>query len=232
MLYTDTTSSRFDRLYRLPNGSRELLVPSRGRVSKVIIRPTKASTFAAHRPYFQRPPPTTKSSSSTTPVAAASAEKVRVNKEFFRQLGAIFRIIVPRWSSKEVALIGAHTTFLLLRTYLSLLVAQLDGKLVGDLVSPPHSLSPLYELNADPRAGLCKRSRIPSRSSLLVPPRHSISLHQFHASFPPIQTRTLLPNPSHSIRQRSLSRQERYFLQSRQPRCEDWSERCRSIRYD
>ncbi|GAA6014670.1 hypothetical protein JCM11491_000188 [Sporobolomyces phaffii] len=119
----------------LPNGSRELLVPSRGRVSKVVIRPTKPSTFAAHRPYFQRPPPTTKSAAPGSATAAASAEKVRVNKEFFRQLGAIFRIIVPRWSSKEVWLIGAHTTFLLLRTYLSLLVAQLDGKLVGDLVS-------------------------------------------------------------------------------------------------
>ncbi|GAA5910024.1 uncharacterized protein JCM6883_000526 [Sporobolomyces salmoneus] len=119
----------------LPNGSRELLVPSRGRVAKVVIRPTKPSTFAAHRPYFQRPPPTTKSGPGGAPTAAATAEKVRVNKEFFRQLAAIFRIIVPRWSSKEVWLIGAHTTFLLLRTYLSLLVAQLDGKLVGDLVS-------------------------------------------------------------------------------------------------
>ncbi|GAA5981101.1 hypothetical protein JCM5350_007154 [Sporobolomyces pararoseus] len=119
----------------LPNGSRELLVPSRGRVAKVVIRPTKPSTFAAHRPYFQRPPPTSKSTTIGTPTASATAEKVRVNKEFFRQLSAIFRIIVPRWSSKEVWLIGAHTTFLLLRTYLSLLVAQLDGKLVGDLVS-------------------------------------------------------------------------------------------------
>ncbi|GAA6059033.1 hypothetical protein JCM10212_001258 [Sporobolomyces blumeae] len=119
----------------LPNGSRELLVPSRGRVSRVVIRPTKATTFAAHRPHFQRPPPTIKSSTSPGPTVAGAAERVRVNKEFFRQLGAIFRIIVPRTTSKEVALIGLHTTFLLLRTYLSLLVAQLDGKLVGDLVS-------------------------------------------------------------------------------------------------
>lgn len=32
-------------------------------------------------------------------------------------------------------MIAAHTGFLLLRTWLSLLVARLDGKLVGDLVS-------------------------------------------------------------------------------------------------
>lgn len=120
-------------LYRqLPNGTRELLVPSRGRVAKVLIHPTKQSTFDAHRPHFCPPP-----SSSKAPVGkgAAGTVKVGVNKEFFRQLSAILKIIVPRVTSKEVFLIGAHTSFLLLRTYLSLLVAQLDGKLVASLVS-------------------------------------------------------------------------------------------------
>ncbi|GAA5995368.1 uncharacterized protein JCM10292_005128 [Rhodotorula paludigena] len=121
----------------LPGGARELLVPSRGRVSKVVIRPTKLSTFAAHRPLFRKPPPVVKSSPTapTAPTASATAFKVGVNREFFRQLSAILRIIIPHATSKEVWLLGAHTTFLLLRTYLSLLVAQLDGKLVGDLVS-------------------------------------------------------------------------------------------------
>lgn len=110
----------------LPDGARELLVPNRGRVSKVTIRPTKPSTFAAHRPLFRR---------RETKGGATATQRVGVNKEFFRQLAAIWRIIVPRATEKEVGLIAAHTTFLLLRTYLSLLVAQLDGKLVGDLVS-------------------------------------------------------------------------------------------------
>ena len=44
-------------------------------------------------------------------------------------------IIVPRANSKEVFLFTLHTSFLLLRTYLSLLVARLDGRLVRDLVS-------------------------------------------------------------------------------------------------
>lgn len=66
----------------------------------------------------------------------SATARVGVNKEFFRQLRAIFKIIIPRPHSKEVFLIVAHTSFLLLRTYLSLLVAQLDGKLVGDLVRP------------------------------------------------------------------------------------------------
>ncbi|BGP11007.1 ATP-binding cassette long-chain fatty acid transporter pxa1 [Rhodotorula toruloides] len=120
----------------LPGGARELLVPARGRVSKVLIKPTKATTFARHRPLFRKPPPAARSASSTAPPSAgAAAQRVGVNKEFFRQLSAIFRIIIPHATSKEVWLVGAHTAFLLLRTYLSLLVAQLDGKLVGDLVS-------------------------------------------------------------------------------------------------
>lgn len=123
-------------LGRLPGGARELLVPARGRVSKVLIKPTKATTFARHRPLFRKPPPAPRSASSTAPPSAgAAAQRVGVNKEFFRQLSAIFRIIIPHATSKEVWLVGAHTAFLLLRTYLSLLVAQLDGKLVGDLVS-------------------------------------------------------------------------------------------------
>jgi ATP-binding cassette subfamily D (ALD) long-chain fatty acid import protein len=108
---------------RLPGGSRELLVPNRGTVSRVTIHPTKQTTFNSHRPLFR----------NTKPATAKDA-RVGVNKEFFRQLGAIFKIIIPRATSKEVFLVVAHTSFLLLRTYLSLLVAQLDGKLVGDLV--------------------------------------------------------------------------------------------------
>ncbi|GAA5868571.1 hypothetical protein JCM3774_005432 [Rhodotorula dairenensis] len=137
----------------LPDGARELLVPNRGRVSKVTIRPTKPSTFAAHRPLFRRGPANhvvtarkvgepgaprvavSAAAAATTATGGQQQQRVGVNKEFFRQLAAIWRIIVPRATSKEVWLISAHTSFLLLRTYLSLLVAQLDGKLVGDLVS-------------------------------------------------------------------------------------------------
>lgn len=122
----------------LPGGARELLVPNRGRVSKVTIRPTKATTFAAHRPLFRRiaapAVAARKAGESAAASTNAAAQRVGVNKDFFRQLAAIWRIIVPRATCKEVGLISAHTTFLLLRTYLSLLVARLDGKLVGDLV--------------------------------------------------------------------------------------------------
>lgn len=48
---------------------------------------------------------------------------------------AIFRILIPRAHSKEVFIFALHTSFLVLRTYLSVLVARLDGAIVGDLVS-------------------------------------------------------------------------------------------------
>ena len=143
------------------DGSRVLLVPtSDGRISRVTIRPTRQSTFAAHRQHFVGPRKAAASSSAgssvgsggkeelaaaaadgaqaiaakhddqgeapsaraqaqaTTSSAAAgaggqrasrdAANKVRVNKEFFRQLRAIFRILIPRWGS-EGRLFVRHT---------------------------------------------------------------------------------------------------------------------------
>jgi hypothetical protein len=138
-----------------PDGSYDLLVPHRGRVSRVTIRETKKSTYNAHWKDFRVQPPILdkrRTSGSEKAVAeqklaeaktmreeggaaAASAKKVGVNKEFFRQLRAIFRILIPSSKSKELPLFFLHTGFLLLRTYLSLLVARLDGAIVRDLVS-------------------------------------------------------------------------------------------------
>lgn len=130
----------------LPDGRRELLVPTGKRLAKVTIRPTSQRTFEAHRPYFTRVAGDQQRGVSSAGIGTSTrgggggggggGAKVGVNKEFVRQLRAIFRILIPRSTSKEVWLLATHTGFLLLRTYLSLLVAQLDGKLVGDLVRP------------------------------------------------------------------------------------------------
>lgn len=42
--------------------------------------------------------------------------------------------MIPGWKSKELRLIISHTFFLVIRTLLSLYVAELDGKLVSSLV--------------------------------------------------------------------------------------------------
>jgi hypothetical protein len=62
-------------------------------------------------------------------------QKVGVNNEFFRQLKAIFKIILPSFRTKEALLIVLHSIFLVLRTWLSVVVARLDGRIVKNLVA-------------------------------------------------------------------------------------------------
>lgn len=65
---------------------------------------------------------------------ATGKKKVELNREFFRNLGKLLRICVPGWKSTEVRLLGSYSVFLVLRTLISLYVAELDGRLVGSLV--------------------------------------------------------------------------------------------------
>lgn len=51
-----------------------------------------------------------------------------------RQMKAILAICIPNWRSAEAGLLASHTFFLILRTYLSVVVADLDGRIVRDLV--------------------------------------------------------------------------------------------------
>ncbi|KAJ1666828.1 ATP-binding cassette long-chain fatty acid transporter pxa1 [Coemansia sp. RSA 1813] len=58
----------------------------------------------------------------------------KLDKVFLLQLRALARIIIPSLASKEVIIIVMHTMFLVLRTWLSVVVAELDGKIVKHLV--------------------------------------------------------------------------------------------------
>lgn len=104
--------------------SREIMVPNpKGGVSRVVIRPTKKMTFEAHRRLFLEPA-----------VSEQTATK-RKQGRFFREFSAIWSIIVPDIRSKTTALLAIHALFLAGRTYLSLLVAKLDGQIVRDLIA-------------------------------------------------------------------------------------------------
>ncbi|KAH3264624.1 hypothetical protein KXW23_004294 [Aspergillus fumigatus] len=61
-------------------------------------------------------------------------KRVEVNREFFRNLLRLLKIVIPGWKSKEFRLLIGHSVFLVLRTMLSLYVAELDGRLVSSLV--------------------------------------------------------------------------------------------------
>ncbi|KAK0327745.1 ATP-binding cassette long-chain fatty acid transporter pxa2 [Friedmanniomyces endolithicus] len=66
--------------------------------------------------------------------AGSGRKKVELNREFFRNLGRLLRICIPGWKSKEARLLVSHSVFLVLRTLISLYVAELDGRLVSSLV--------------------------------------------------------------------------------------------------
>lgn len=61
-------------------------------------------------------------------------KKVELNREFFKNLMRLLRIVIPGWKSKELRLLISHSVFLVLRTLISLYVAELDGRLVSSLV--------------------------------------------------------------------------------------------------
>ncbi|KAI0659258.1 ABC transporter transmembrane region 2-domain-containing protein [Cubamyces menziesii] len=103
-----------------PDGSKTLLVPHKGRISKVTVKPTPASVIEKNAKRF--------------PLVPAS-HKPSLDKTFLRQLLAILRIAFPSWRSKEALILVSHSFFLVLRTVLSVAVARLDGRIVRDLVS-------------------------------------------------------------------------------------------------
>ncbi|KAI0547413.1 ABC transporter transmembrane region 2 [Xylaria curta] len=71
--------------------------------------------------------------SSDTP-ASASKKKVELNREFFRSLLRLLNIVIPGASSKEARMLLSHSFFLVVRTLISLKVAEMDGAIVKALV--------------------------------------------------------------------------------------------------
>ena len=95
------------------DGVKQILVPYQNRVSNYLVHPISPEKLARDARKF--------------PV---------LNTKFSKQLLAILRIVVfPTWWSKESTILAVHSSFLVLRTVLSLLVAKLDGRIVRDLVS-------------------------------------------------------------------------------------------------
>lgn len=65
---------------------------------------------------------------------ATPKKKVALDREFFRSLLRLLKIVVPGWRSKEARLLLSHTFFLVLRTLISVRVAEMDGAIVKALV--------------------------------------------------------------------------------------------------
>ncbi|KAI3340616.1 ABC transporter transmembrane region 2-domain-containing protein [Ustulina deusta] len=114
------------------DGSRTIYVPYKDGTSKVVIHGTNPLTFEAHRRLFLNPPKVSGLGDGAVPSAQT---KPGLNLAFLHQFLSLMSIMIPRWTSKEAGLLVSHGAFLMLRTYLSLVVARLDGELVRDLVA-------------------------------------------------------------------------------------------------
>lgn len=74
------------------------------------------------------------STSAGDPAKEQKSKRVEINREFFRNLARLLKVVIPGVKSKELRLLLSHSVFLVLRTLLSLYVAELDGRVVGALV--------------------------------------------------------------------------------------------------
>lgn len=118
------------------DGSRTIFVPYRSSTAEVKIHPTKPMTFDAHRRLFLNPPRAARLGDVQTMTQVPPPNtKPGLNIAFIHQFLSLLSIMVPHWNSKESGLLLSQGIFLLLRTYLSLVVTRLDGEIVRDLVA-------------------------------------------------------------------------------------------------
>lgn len=103
-----------------------LLVTLLNRIRKAI----KAQNAASKRQAEARKLSETVAAEGDVP----SRKKVELNREFFKNLLRLLKIVIPGWRSRELRLLISHSVFLVIRTLISLYVAELDGRLVSSLV--------------------------------------------------------------------------------------------------
>lgn len=98
-------------------------------INRIRIAISEQKAASARQAEARRKPGT-----GSTEGEATSRKKVELNREFFKNLFRLLKIVIPGWRSKELRLLISHTIFLVLRTLISLYVAELDGRLVSNLV--------------------------------------------------------------------------------------------------
>ena len=91
------------------------------------IQEQKAATL--HQAQLRQQPGTTSAEGDAT-----NRKRVELNQEFLKNLLRLLKIVIPGWRSTELRLLLTHSFFLVVRTLISLYVAELDGKLVSSLV--------------------------------------------------------------------------------------------------
>lgn len=131
-LVSDWRDKRDSRpLYRrssstiLKNGARQLFIPYKNRQKRVVIQPTDPEVYEKDKFKFKNFVKNIRNE--------RDSEKVFSSK-FLNQLIIIWQILVPKFNDRNTILLIAQFFFLILRTWLSLLVAKLDGQIVKDII--------------------------------------------------------------------------------------------------
>ncbi|KAJ9097767.1 hypothetical protein QFC20_006113 [Naganishia adeliensis] len=75
---------------------------------------------------------------------SARKPKIQIDSIFYARLMRLLRIVIPGWKSPEALMLALHSGFLVMRTMLSLYVADLDGRIVSSLV---RSNAQLFTIN-------------------------------------------------------------------------------------
>ncbi len=101
-----------------------LFVALVNRVRHAIAEQKKAASTAAERA----------AAASVGDGGTGRRKRVELDREFFRSLLRLLRIVVPGWRSKEARLLISHSFFLVVRSLISLKVAAMDGAIVKSLV--------------------------------------------------------------------------------------------------
>lgn len=113
----------------LKNGSREIFVPKgKGKFTRIIIPKPNNDTYAADKYLYSN-------FKKNQLILSLQQKNALFSSKFLSQLTIIWRILVPKFSCKNSALLLAQCFFLIFRTWLSLIIAKLDGQLVKNLIS-------------------------------------------------------------------------------------------------
>lgn len=110
----------------LKNGLREIYIPKgNGRTARIIIPKPNMDQYAADKYLYKN-------------YLLEHSLLRRSNifqSRFLSQMAIIWRILIPKFYSKNTYLLLSQCFFLILRTWLSLIIAKLDGQIVKNLIS-------------------------------------------------------------------------------------------------
>lgn len=110
----------------LKNGAREIFVPKGKKgTARIIVPKPNLDQYAADKYLYKNFHIDQK----------LKLQNNVLNLRFLNQLRIIWRILIPKFQSKNTYLLLSQCFFLVLRTWLSLIIAKLDGQIVKNLIS-------------------------------------------------------------------------------------------------